>query len=147
MTSQGSGILNNLTNKVVILLLILLSSCSNLVQVDPISCAKNSIGKKYLVKINESQKRFFITQENLNVEELKLIIQNVEQCLSHHTWSKKWSLSAFSDKKLAGYKDDPQIIRFHQDDEWANGYFAEYDSASGLLILNPVFKPMILELK
>ncbi len=147
VASRGDGILNNLTNKVVILLWVLLSSCSNLVQVDPISCAKDSIGKKYLVKIDESQKRFFITQENLNVEELKMIIRNVGRCLSHHTWSKKWSLSVFSDKKLAGYKDDPQVIRFHKDEEWTKGYLAEYDSVSGRLILNPVFKPMTSELK
>jgi len=56
------------------------------------------------------------------------------------------SLSVFSDKKLAGYKDEPNIIPFHKTDEWSKGYLAEYDAASKTLTLNPVTHPEEIKL-
>ena len=111
-----------------------------------INCAKNAISKDSLVRVDEEQQRFFIQKTQATVDMLRPLITKIQSCLNDHTWQNKWSLSVFSEKKLAGYKDEPNIIPFHKNDEWSKGYLAEYDAASKTLTLNPVTHPTEIDL-
>jgi len=109
-------------------------------------CAKSAIGTASLVRVDEEQQRFFIQKPQATLETLKPLISKIQSCLNNHAWQNKWSLSVFSDKKLAGYKDEPNIIPFHKNDEWSKGYLAEYDAASKTLTLNPMNHPEEIKL-
>jgi hypothetical protein len=50
-------------------------------------------------------------------------------------------LSLFTDAKYAGYKDEKNIIPYHEDNSWAKAYVAEYDSQANTLISYPAYKP------
>jgi len=110
-----------------------------------IDCASNAIGKDSLVRVHKEQQRFFIQEQQVTHENLRPVIAKISACLKNHEWKEKWSLSVFSDKKLAGYKDEPNIIPFHNNDEWSKGYLAEFDASSHILTLNPVVKPETIE--
>jgi hypothetical protein len=90
------------------------------------------------VRVDEERQRFFIQQSQATLESLNPLITKIQGCLNSHVWKDNWSLSVFSEKKFAGYKDEPNIIPFHNNDEWSKGYLAEFDAASNTLTL-PAF--------
>lgn len=109
-----------------------------------IECVKNSFTEDELVKIHGEQKRFFFVMEPFQQEKMIDAIRTITVCLKRSCWEKRWSLSVFSDKKYAGYKDEPEIIQFHNNNLWSKGYRAEYDSQSHRLTLNPALEPVVV---
>lgn len=144
----GGGTLVNLTNNCILsLCLLLFAGCANAAtDKPPLECAISAIGEDTIAKVHYKQRRFFIVKDKVDVETLTPLIKEIQNCLAKHEWSKKWSLSIFAEKKLAGYKDEPAIIPFHTDEQWAKGYLAEYDSETGILTLFPVVSPRIIRL-
>lgn len=94
-----------------------------------------------LVRIDEPQKRFFVTGYTEEAAVVKDLVVSVRRCLQGHPWDGEWALSLFSERRLAGYKDEPTIIPYHQDDKWARGYLAEYDDQTKTLTMFPVIAP------
>jgi hypothetical protein len=111
-----------------------------------LECAISVIGEPSIAKVHYEQQRFFIVRNEADVESLKTLIKNIQACLSDHQWSRHWSLSVFSEKRLAGYKDESGIIPFHANNRWAKGYLAEYDSETGMLTLSPVLSPKTIHI-
>ena len=142
----GGGVLIYSTIKFAIIAVCLFTvTCAS--QADSaIECSKNAIGTESLVKIDEEQLRFFIRETPATLGSLKPLIGKIQNCLNRHDWKNKWSLSVFSAKKLAGYKDEPNIIPFHKNDEWSKGYLAEYDASSNTLTLNPLTDPKSIKI-
>lgn len=142
------GILINLTNNCILsLCLLLFAGCANAAMDNlPLECAISAIGEETIAKVHYKQRRFFIVRNKVDIETLAPLIKEIQNCLAKHEWSNKWSLSVFAEKKLAGYKDEPAIIPFHADNQWAKGYFAEYDSKTRTLTLFPVVSPKIIRL-
>lgn len=146
MVPRGGGILINSMIKLAILGIALFTvACTSRAE-NAIECAKNVIGTNSLVMVDQEQQRFFIQKTQATLETLDPLVTKVQACLDSHDWKDKWSLSVFSDKKLAGYKDEPNIIPFHKNDEWSKGYLAEYDASSKTLTLNPLTSPKVTKI-
>jgi hypothetical protein len=149
VTGQGDGILFNLAS-----LIILVSILSAPYHAHGggsaigSTCAAKIIRHDSLVRIDQDHKRIFIVMKSIKQPELKALIQKLESCFTVHEWNNQWSLSVFSDKRIAGYKDEPNITPFHKKHEWAKGYLAEYSSRTHTLILAPATSPkkIILQL-
>ncbi|KPJ92110.1 MAG: hypothetical protein AMJ53_10045 [Gammaproteobacteria bacterium SG8_11] len=138
---RRGGILINPMIKLAIISIVLFTVACTSRADNAIKCAKNAIGSNSLVSVDQEQQRFFIQKTQAALETLNPLIIKVQACLDRHDWKDKWSLSVFSDKKLAGYKDEPNIILFHKNDEWSKGYLAEYDASSKTITLNPLTNP------
>lgn len=104
-------------------------------------CAEEIIRGDSLVKVDQERKRMFVVMKNTQQAELEALIQKLECCFKDHEWNNQWSLSVFSSKRIAGYKDEPNIIPFHKKNEWAKGYLAEYDARTRALTLTPATSP------
>jgi len=104
-------------------------------------CAEQIICGNSLVKVDYEHKRIFVAIKSAKQAELKAMIQKFESCFDNHEWSNQWSLSVFANKRIAGYKDEPNIIPFHKNNEWAKGYLAEYYSLTRTLTLAPATSP------
>ena len=104
-------------------------------------CAEEVINSDSLVKVDQENRRIFTVMKRIKQAELKALIQKLESCFNNHEWNNQWSLSVFSKKRIAGYKDDPNIIPFHKKNEWAKGYLAEYYSLTRTLTLAPATSP------
>lgn len=138
---RGGGILISSAIKLSIIAVTLFTvACASNAD-NAIECSEKAIGKNSLVRVDKTQQRFFIQQSPATSETLNPLINKIQTCLNSHEWKNKWSLSVFSDKKLAGYKDEPNIIPFHKNSEWSKGYLAEYDANSKTLTLNPLTNP------
>ena len=104
-------------------------------------CPEEIICSDSLFKIDQEHKRIFVVMKSIKQTELKALVQKLESCFINHEWNNQWSLSVFSNKRIAGYKDEPNIIPFHKKNEWAKGYLAEYSSLTRTLILAPATSP------
>ena len=114
---------------------------------DPlVGCLNDALGQGVLARVDEGQKRFFLVRQKVSAASLKPVLRKIEICLPPE-WAGQWSLSVFSRKELAGYKDEPGIVPFHKHNEWAKGYLAEYDGESGRLTLSPASKPKTVLIK
>lgn len=142
----GAGSLNSSMNRLVLLALaVTLTSCAfGAGEESQIECAKSAIGADSLVRVDEPQKRFFVAGYAGEAKVAKELVASVRRCLQGHAWDGEWALSLFAERQLAGYKDEPAIIPFHQGDRWANGYLAEYDDHTRALTLFPVVAPQEL---
>lgn len=128
---QGGGVLNSLSRKVFSLASALfVASCSTLESdaSSGIECVKSAFNEEQLVRVHEEQKRLFFVMNPFQREKAVDTINTITECLKHSQWERLWSLSVFSEKRYAGYKDEPEIIQFHKNDMWSKGYIAEYDS-------------------
>lgn len=102
---------------------------------------------RYLVleieKVDAQAHRMFIGgQDSLDPEdadaEIKDLSAYVRKC--YPDWGNHWSLSFFRDRKLAGYKDEPQLASAVADGSWEKSYVAEYTNETGQLVLTPLLK-------
>lgn len=80
-----------------------------------------------VVKIDKENQRLFIVSPTVDAQDIADHIKELQACFESNGWCTNWSLSLFSDEKYAGYKDDPAIIPYHEDNSWAKGYIAEVD--------------------
>jgi hypothetical protein len=64
----------------------------------------------------------------------------------HPGWSPQWSLSFFSSKRYAGYRDEQPLRPYVVSGEWMNAYVAEYDHAARKLVRFPVHPEKRMEI-
>lgn len=114
---------------------------------DGVQCAVSAIGQEKVVRVHNEQKRFFVVDSTIDQTTFAKVVARVDSCLATSDWAEKWSMSVFSDKKLAGYKDEPGIVKYHEGDQWARGYLGEYDSGTGVLTLEPAWSPATIKIK
>lgn len=99
--------------------------------------------RRLFIKSNEE------TIKNLDAiaERLKSVSEYIEQCKPE--WNDKWSISLFTEKKYASYKDDKSVRLYVMDGTWQKNYLAEYSHRKKLLTRYPLDpkKRMINEIK
>ena len=146
----GGGILNNSISKVLLLLWLIVSvvGYSNAGSTTTgIECAVSAIGEDRIARIHHEQKRFFMISQSVDVQSFRELIGVMTICFSGNDWDQQWALSVFSEKKFAGYMDEPEIVPFHENYQWAKGYLAEYDSSTGILTLDPLISPRTIQVE
>jgi hypothetical protein len=92
-----------------------------------------------IVKIDERNERLFVVIELKIIKNFKLTEEVIEQAWvfinkNKPSWSNRWNVSFFSDKKYASYKDDIKVSK----GSWRENYLAEYKNENNLLILFPL---------
>lgn len=107
----------------------------------PTRCALQTVGPSRFIRLDTRQKRFFLTLPSVDRDSVQSVITALDICLAKHEWSRVWSLSVFADRRLARYKDDPQLVPKHKRQQWEHNYLAEYDRTTQIMTLNPVTKP------
>jgi hypothetical protein len=105
-----------------------------------ISCLENAVRKDRLAGIDFDHNRLFLVESRIDLTELKEQIKALNACLHGQASENDWAISIFSEAKYAGYKDDPRILPFHKNNEWAKAYIGEYQVRTKTLILDPALK-------
>lgn len=117
-------------------------ACSGAEQVDIVKCFEAKT-QMVVARVDEKNHRIFAipTIEQQSEEMLLNSIRSSAPCFSDSNWSSDWSVSLFTSKKFAGYKDEKHIIPYHQNNEWAKAYIGEYSGSSQSYIRNPAVEP------
>ena len=92
------------------------------------SCVENTAGFE-IVRVDDKNHRYFVTQENKSTLQDEELLTKLSICFIKTDWSNDWSISLFSEKRFAGYIDEPTIIPLHDGNQWAKAYLAEYNGA------------------
>lgn len=100
------------------------------------SCVENVSGFK-IVRADDENHRYFVTQENISTLSDKELLTKLSKCFVKTDWIKDWSISLFSEKRFAGYVDEPTIIPLHKGNQWAEAYLAEYNGAKNSVTKYP----------
>jgi hypothetical protein len=102
-------------------------------------CEQPGLFMNEVVRVDENNKRLFVTAYGLGSRSkaspvLRLMRAYVAKC--HPGWGRRWSASFFTNRELAGYKDEqsPKVL---QDGSWAKAYLAEYENETDRLTLHP----------
>jgi hypothetical protein len=136
--------LSSLINNIIIISCILIGygCASNAIDYEKKAdqCVEAVLNVK-VAKFDKENQRLFIVSATVDAQDIADHIKELQSCFDNRKWSTNWSLSLFSDEKYAGYKDDPEIIPYHEDNSWAKGYKAEYDRRTSTLISYPAFEP------
>lgn len=111
-----------------------------------LACGRQVLRAEAIVRVDELHKRIFAVIKRPKQAELTAQVEKLTCCLDKGDWAQKWSLSVFASQRIAGYKDDPAIIPFHKNNEWAKGYLAEYDAATHTLTMRPATVPKVIDL-
>jgi len=119
----------SLTGFFVAALLIGTQGCSETNNVDIASCFADKSGMT-VAKIDEKNHRVFAVPKQQAEDAIVGQVRSAAGCFSDSSWSKDWSVSLFTSDKYAGYKDEPHIIPYHKNNEWAKAYLGEYDGSS-----------------
>ncbi len=140
--NQGDGTLNNLTTNysiLITLMLIALQGCSSTPTTEDIVSCFTSKTQLSVAKIDEKNYRLFaIARESIS---LKKRLQSSQECFTNTNWSNNWRISVFSSHKYAGYKDEPNIIPLHVNNNWAKAYLVEYIGSKNEYISMPAIQP------
>lgn len=80
-----------------------------------------------VVRVDENNKRLFVISKKLPENQFKEILPLSEICFKDTPWKTEWSISIFTDKKFAGYKNESDIIPYHKGNIWAQSYIGEYE--------------------
>ena len=131
ISNLGDGTLLNFQNKsslIFILFAPLAFSCSAN-DLSPVrSCVENVSGFE-IVRVDDKNHRYFVTKESKSTLSDKELLAKFSTCFIKTDWSNDWSISLFSEKRFAGYIDEPTIIPLHRGNQWAEAYLAEYNGA------------------
>lgn len=132
------------TNGFAVLVFAALAGCA--------SAAQECRTPQNVVRVDERNERLFVEASELDVtspEAAKTLIQGAESYIHacRTAWTTKWSVSVFSDRKYAGYKDEQSLLPHVQSGAWQQAYLAEYDRADGSLVLFPAGKATRTQLK
>jgi hypothetical protein len=103
----------------------------------PRSCFRLDLTPLKLVRVDEPQRRLFVTAPDGAATPIAARVRDLESCFGFTGWSGRWSLSVFTDAALARYKDDPQVADAVKDGRWAQAYVAEYSAATKKTTRNP----------
>lgn len=100
-------------------------------------------GDFVVLKEDVKNRRLFIKAKEEEIKDLDIIITRlkatgkyIEQCKSG--WNDKWSISLFTEKKYASYKDDKSVRSYVIDGSWEKSYLAEYSNRKKLLTRYPL---------
>lgn len=142
-SNRGDGILNNSKIKryFVISVFLMIQSCAAVSQTE-ISVCFEAKANMSIVKIDERNHRFFAIPKQLSEEVIVSKIKSSAECFNNSSWSNNWNVSVFSNEKYAGYKDEPRIIPYHKNDEWAKAYLGEFDGSSQTYTSFPAIKAL-----
>jgi len=96
-----------------------------------------------VARVDDRNERLFVIASESDIAGPTKIEKIVEGAGSYiaacrRDWSSKWSVSAFSDKKYAAYKDEPQVAPYIENGEWQKAYLAEYDNSDASLVRFPL---------
>lgn len=96
-----------------------------------------------VVRVDDRNERLFVVASDSDVANMPTVKKMVREADAYvaackGAWSAKWSVSVFSDKKYAAYKDEDQVAPYLQSGEWATAYLAEYDNSNGQLTRFPL---------
>lgn len=104
-------------------------SCAETKTVDVARCFADKSGMT-VAKIDEKNHRVFAIPKQHAEDAMVGQIHLAVGCFTNSSWSNDWSVSLFTSDKYAGYKDEPHIIPYHNDNEWAKAYLGEFDGSS-----------------
>ncbi len=97
----------------------------------------------HLLRVDKQNKRLFIEGTETSVIERARIdsyLEKLDQAIGtcEPSWTATWSLSVFSNPKLAGYKTDSTLAGAVENGDWGRAYVAEYDRSTQLLTIFPL---------
>ena len=105
-------------------------------------CIEKAAPGTEMTRFDEEAGRAFLVSKTLAPEELATFIPSISACMSD--LGDRWAVSLFRAAELAGYKDEPDIIPFHQGERWAKGYVAEYLRSKRELTAWPVIDSRVI---
>lgn len=146
---QEGGILISLINKCFLILVVSTGTgCSSnqSKNLTPQLCVEKVLNVK-IVRTDEKNKRYFLVDSNFSEEKIINNITKLRQCFISTDWSGNWSISLFTEKKYAGYKDENGIVQYHRENKWAKSYQFEYSEKDKQLIYFPAINPEIIYIK
>ena len=140
---HGGGNLNSLTSKFIIIMYmaaVFTVGCATTSNKDLANCVELILDGE-IVRIDEKNHRLFIAGRGITALDVKKKLSQIEKCFVNTPWQQDWALSVFTEAEFAGYKDEKNIIPYHQDNRWAKSYILEYDHFTKSLITNPATNP------
>jgi len=104
-------------------------------------CEPGTAFMNEVVRVDDHNRRLFVIALADELDSpvrasprLNLVRAYVSKC--RPPWDRRWNASFFTDRELAGYKDE-QLPKVLQDGSWAKAYLAEYENETGKLTLHP----------
>jgi hypothetical protein len=96
-----------------------------------------------LIRVDKQNKRLFIEATETSVTSRAKIdsyLRKLDKAIANcePSWTASWSLSVFSDPKLAGYKSDSELSGAVENGDWGKAYIAEYDRSAQVLTILPL---------
>jgi hypothetical protein len=98
-----------------------------------------------VVRVDRENKRLFLQSSEKSVSVasqvkiasyLKKLDRAINDC--EPSWKAGWSVSFFTDPKLAGYKTDTALSEAVENGDWGRAYIAEYDRSTQVLTIFPL---------
>jgi hypothetical protein len=148
VASLPRGVATSLSPVVVALLLpVGAAVAQGAVAADASTCFTAASPFEAPVRIDERNQRLFVVarRPQPGAERLRAAFAELAPCLRAPGMG-TWKISLFSDRRFAGYKDEPSIKAYVRSGEWAVGYLGEYDGASRVLTLDPLTRPTVSRL-
>jgi hypothetical protein len=103
----------------------------------PRSCLRLDLAPLKVVRVDEPQRRLFVTVADGAERPIAARVRDLEACFDFTDWAGRWSVSVFTDAALARYKDDPVVEAAVRDGRWARAYLLEYSAATKQTTHNP----------
>jgi hypothetical protein len=96
-----------------------------------------------VLRVDRQNKRLFVEGNEADVSSQNRIdsyLRNLDRVIAtcEPSWKANWSLSVFSNPKLAGYKSDGELSTAVENGNWGRAYVAEYDRSTQVLTILPV---------
>jgi hypothetical protein len=102
-----------------------------------------SKGDFIVLNEDEANKRLFVKADHnivQKIDEIKVILRQIDSYIKacKPGWSHQWSVSFFTEKKYAFYKDEDAVRNYVMDGSWGRNYLAEYSNRKKQLIRYPL---------
>ena len=96
-----------------------------------------------VLRIDDRNARLFIQASEADINDLASMQEAISAPESYirecqKGWGADWSLSFFSERQYAGYKDEEALRDYVASGVWEKAYLAEYDHAGKLLTRYPL---------
>jgi hypothetical protein len=130
----------NSYNKLILLSIIIILLHLTITFADEVKDKKSNY---QIVKIDERNERLFVITDIETIENIGSVKEIIRQASifiykGRKGWSCKWSISFFSNKKFAAYKDDESVLQYVVDGSWSKNYLAEYYNENQILTRFPL---------
>ena len=95
-----------------------------------------------IARIDQSNQRIFVTAGADDIEDtskVRKLLQDLGAYVGacQEDWTADWSVSVFSENKMVGYKDEPELREYVMDRSWEKAYLAEFSADTGVLTRYP----------